>query len=196
MMDGEIRREETAFAKNWWLFLITGIAWLLVAILVLRFDITSVTTVGILIGVMFLGAAINEFLVSGTISGGWKWAHVFLGVLFVLGALWGFFEPIDTVFAIASILGFLLVLMGAMYIIEAVLSREQNPMWVLGLVAGILLVLLAFWVAAQNFYQGRIALILLWVGFMSIFRGVGELVTAFHLHHVKRLSEAGSAAVV
>ena len=59
-MDDEIRREATGFARNWWLFLITGLAWLLVGVLVLRFNITSVATVGILLGVMFLGAAFNE----------------------------------------------------------------------------------------------------------------------------------------
>jgi uncharacterized membrane protein HdeD (DUF308 family) len=58
-MEVEIRRDATGFAKNWWLFLITGIAWLLIGVLVLRFNITSVATVGVLIGVLFLGAAVN-----------------------------------------------------------------------------------------------------------------------------------------
>jgi len=137
-MDDEIRREATGFARNWWLFLITGLAWLLVGVLVLRFNITSVATVGILLGVMFLGAAFNEFLASTTVSGGWKWVHVALGVLFVLGSLWGFFRPIDTTFALASVLGFLLVLMGTMHVVGAVLSRELNPLWWLGLTVGIL----------------------------------------------------------
>ena len=191
MMDAEIRREATGFAKSWWLFLITGLAWLLVAVLVLRFDITSVKTVGVLVGVMFLGAAVNEFMASATVSGGWRWVHVFLGVIFVLGALWGFIEPVDTFFALASVLGFILVLMGTMYIVEAVLSREQNPLWWLGLIAGILMLLLAIWVS-QRFYPARAELILLWVGFMAIFRGIGEIVMAFHLHHVKKMAESGT----
>ena len=153
-MDTEIRREATGFAKNWWLFLITGIAWLLIGVLVLRFNIASVRTVGILLGFMFLGAAINEFLASTTVSGGWKFVHIALGVLFILGALWGFFEPVDTFFALASVLGFLLVLMGSMHVIGAVLSREANPLWWLGLSVGILEILLAMWVS-QQFYDVR-----------------------------------------
>jgi uncharacterized membrane protein HdeD (DUF308 family) len=184
-MDEEIRREATGFARNWWLFLITGLAWLLIGVLVLRFNVTSVATVGILLGVMFLGAAFNEFLASTTVSGGWKWVHVALGVLFVLGALWGFFRPIDTTFALASVLGFLLVLMGAMNIVGAVLSREANPLWWLGLTVGILEILLAMWVS-QQYYGARIALILIWVGFMAIFRGITEIVMAFELHHAKK----------
>ena len=184
-MDVEIRREATGFAKNWWLFLITGLAWLLVAVLVLRFNITSIATVGVLLGVMFMGAAFNEFMASTTVAGGWKFVHITLGVLFVLGALWGFFEPVDTFFALASVLGFLLVLMGTMHVVGAVLSREMNPLWWLGLTVGILEILLAFWVS-QQFYPARAQLILLWVGFMAIFRGIEEIVMAFELHHVRK----------
>ncbi len=192
-MDEEIRREATGFARNWWLFLITGLAWLLVGVLVLRFNITSVATVGILLGVVFLGAAFNEFLASTTVSGGWKWVHVALGVLFVLGSLWGFFRPIETAFALASVLGFLLVLMGAMNIVGAVLSREANPLWWLGLTVGILEILLAMWVS-QQYYGARIALILIWVGFMAIFRGITEIVMAFELHHAKKSLAAAACA--
>lgn len=190
-MEPDIRREATGFAKNWWLFLITGVAWLMIGVLVLRFNVTSVATVGILLGVMFLGAAINEFLASTTVSGGWKFVHIALGVLFVLGSLWGFFRPIDTTFALASVLGFLLVLMGSMHVIGAVLSREGNPLWWLGLTVGILEILLAMWVS-QQYYDARIALILIWVGFMAIFRGIAEIVMAFELHHAKKSLETAA----
>jgi uncharacterized membrane protein HdeD (DUF308 family) len=190
-MEPDIRREATGFAKNWWLFLITGVAWLMIGVLVLRFNVTSVATVGILLGVMFLGAAINEFLASTTVSGGWKFVHVALGVLFVLGALWGFFRPVNTTFALASVLGFLLVLMGSMHVIGAVLSREGNPLWWLGLTVGILEILLAMWVS-QQYYDARIALILIWVGFMAIFRGISEIVMAFELHHAKKSMEVAA----
>jgi uncharacterized membrane protein HdeD (DUF308 family) len=184
-MDADIRREVTGFAKNWWLFLITGLAWLMIAIIVLRFDTASLTTVGILIGVMFLGAAFNEFLASSTVAGGWKFVHIALGVLFVLGALWGFFEPIETFFALASILGFLLVLMGTVSIVGALLSRETNPMWWLGLTVGVLEVFLAVWVS-QRYYPARAGLILIWVGLLALFKGFTEIVLAFELHHAKK----------
>ncbi|HET6715103.1 MAG TPA: DUF308 domain-containing protein [Actinomycetota bacterium] len=190
-MEPDIRREATGFARNWWLFLITGVAWLMIGVLVLRFNVTSVATVGILLGVMFLGAAINEFLASTTVSGGWKFVHIALGVLFVLGSLWGFIRPIDTTFALASVLGFLLVLMGSMHVIGAVLSREGNPLWWLGLTVGILEILLAMWVS-QQYYDARIALILIWVGFMAIFRGIAEIVMAFELHHAKKSLETAA----
>jgi uncharacterized membrane protein HdeD (DUF308 family) len=41
------------------------------------------------------------------------------------------------------------------------------------------------WVS-QQYYGARIALILIWVGFMAIFRGITEIVMAFELHHAKK----------
>jgi uncharacterized membrane protein HdeD (DUF308 family) len=66
-----------------------------------------------------------------------------------------------------------------------VLSREVNPLWWLGLTVGILEILLAMWVS-QQYYGARIALILIWVGFMAIFRGISEIVMAFELRHAKK----------
>src|SRR6516165_9732116 len=58
-------------AGPWWLFLLTGIAWLIIAVMVLRFTPASVNTVGVLMGVLFLLAA--------SMRHGWRWAHVALG---------------------------------------------------------------------------------------------------------------------
>lgn len=65
-------------AGPWWLMLITGIAWLVISVVVLRFRLTSITTVGVLIGVVFLVAMVNEFLLA-SVHAGWRWAHVLLG---------------------------------------------------------------------------------------------------------------------
>ncbi len=65
----------------WWFFLITGVAWMLIAIVVLRYNVhptTSVATVGVLIGALFLVACVNEFAMIGRAEG-WKWLHAVLG---------------------------------------------------------------------------------------------------------------------
>ena len=91
----------------------------------------------------------------------------------------------NTFFALASVLGFLLVLMGTMGIVGALLSRETNPMWWLGLLVGVFEILLAVWVS-QRYYPASAALILVWVGFFALFKGFSELVLAFELHHAKK----------
>jgi uncharacterized membrane protein HdeD (DUF308 family) len=47
-------------ARYWWLFLVSGILWLLIAWLVLRLNATSIATVGVLLGVVFGLSGINE----------------------------------------------------------------------------------------------------------------------------------------
>jgi uncharacterized membrane protein HdeD (DUF308 family) len=177
-------RQRAATASfPWWLFLVTGIAWLLISLIVLRFNITSVASVGVLLGVVLIMAGANEF-VDMSVRGSWKWLHAILGVLFIGGGIWAFVHPIGAFYELASILGFLLLLKGSLDITVAVATREINDLWWMGLVVGILEILLAFW-ASQQFFAPRAALILLWVGFAAMFRGFTEIFLAFE---VRRLS--------
>ena len=166
-------------AGPWWLMLVTGIAWLIISVMVLRFRLSSITTVGVLIGVLFLLAMFNEFLLA-SVRPGWRWAHVLLGILFAVGAIWAFANPIDAFWALASVLGLLLIFRGTLDIISSTMVRDVNSTWWLGLVAGILEILLGFW-ASQQMFPARAALLLLWIGFFALFRGISEIVIAFEL---------------
>jgi uncharacterized membrane protein HdeD (DUF308 family) len=167
-------------SKAWWLFLVTGIAWFIIAMVVLRFDESSITTIGVLMGVLFLIAGFNEFLMLGADSGGWKILHGILGVLFVLGAIWAFAQPEEAFWALASVLGFLLLMMGTFEIIAAVSTKDVNPVWWLGLIAGILFLILAFW-ASQQLVPARAQLLIFYVGIMAMFRGISQIAFAFGL---------------
>ena len=59
MLSGE-RMIVRQWARYWWVFLVSGILWLLIAWVVLRGNQTSIAAVGVLLGVLFLLAAINE----------------------------------------------------------------------------------------------------------------------------------------
>jgi uncharacterized membrane protein HdeD (DUF308 family) len=170
-------RERSTSMLPWWLFLITGIAWLLISLILLRFDITSIAAVGVLLGVIFLMAGVNEFAIMGG-QRSWRWLHGALGVLFIVGAIWAFIHPADAFYELAAILGFLLLLKGSIDISVAVMTKEVNDLWWLGLVVGIFEVFLAFW-ASQQYFAPRAALILLWVGFFAMFRGFTEIFLAF-----------------
>jgi uncharacterized membrane protein HdeD (DUF308 family) len=50
-----------ASVMSWWLFLVTGIAWLLISLIVLRFDVTSIAAVDALLGLIFLMAKFRGF---------------------------------------------------------------------------------------------------------------------------------------
>jgi uncharacterized membrane protein HdeD (DUF308 family) len=147
-------------AGPWWLFLVTGITWLIISVAVLRFTTTSIATVGVLLGVLFLLAAVNEFMISA-VRHSWRWAHILLGILFVVGAIWAFARPVNAFWSIASVLGLLLIFKGTLDIIGAVMTKDVNSSWWLGLVVGILELVLGFW-ASQQLFPARSALLLLW----------------------------------
>jgi uncharacterized membrane protein HdeD (DUF308 family) len=170
-------------AGPWWIFLLTGIGWLILSWIALRFSPASVPTVGVLLGVFFLIAMINEFFIASVLSS-WRWLHIVMGIIFLFGAAWSLAQPYDAFWALASILGLLLIFRGTFDIITSVSTREVNPTWWLGLVVGILEILLGFW-ASQQYRPVQGALLLIWVGFFALFRGISEIVIAFQLRRAQ-----------
>jgi uncharacterized membrane protein HdeD (DUF308 family) len=181
--------EERVMAEDiggwWWVFLLTGIVWLMIGFVVLRLDLSSVATVGFLIGALFVIATVNELMMASSANGGWKFLHWGIAALFIVGAIVSFAHPYNTFYALASILGFLLFFMGTLEIVRSIATRDVNPAWGLGLAVGILEILLAIWVS-QQFFPARAELILIWVGFMAIFRGISQIVVAFGVRRVGR----------
>ena len=175
-------------AGPWWMFLLTGIVWIIISVLVLRFTIASVATVGVLVGVVFLLAAVNEFLIA-SVRYSWRWAHILLGVLFVAGAVWAFVNPFNAFWALASMIGLLLVIMGTFDIISSIAAKDINDAWWLGLIAGILEILVGFW-ASQQYFPARAVLLIIWVGFLALFRGISEIVLAFELRSAQSPSRS------
>jgi len=173
-----------AITGVWWLFLITGIAWMIIALIVLRFDTASIATVGALLGIVFLIAGLNEWMIA-VVRPSWKWAHIALGVLFVIGGFTAFASPYDAFWALASLLGFLLVLKGSLDVIVSAMTKDVNEFWWLGLVTGILELLLGFW-ASQQFFPARAVLILIWVGFAALLRGITEIALAFQIYRLHK----------
>jgi uncharacterized membrane protein HdeD (DUF308 family) len=183
--DMERTRQPWMFSEltsSWWLFLVTGIVWLIIALIILRFDTTSLATVGALLGFVLLVAGANELMI-GFVRPNWSWAHIALGVLFLLGGIIAFTQPFSAFWALASILGLLLVLKGSLDIILSAMTRALNEFWWLGLVTGILEVVLGVW-ASQQVAPARAALVVLWVGLGALLRGISEIVLAFHIRHL------------
>ena len=170
-------------AGPWWIFLLTGIAWLILAWVALRFTPASIPTVGILLGALFLVAMVNEFFIASVLPS-WRWLHIVMGIIFAFGAGWSFAQPYDAFWTLASILGLLLIFRGTLDIITSASTREVNSTWWLGMTAGILEILLGFW-ASQQYLPVRGALLLIWIGFFALFRGISEIVNAFELRRAQ-----------
>jgi uncharacterized membrane protein HdeD (DUF308 family) len=179
----ELHQLSSRWSRNWWVFLLTSFAWLAIAVIVLRFDISSAATIGLLLGAVFLFAAIYQFGLAALQGGGWAVVRVILGVLFIGGSIWSFVSPYNAFWALAAAFGLLLILNGTFDIAYAAMAQPLNPMWWFGLLVGILEVGLGFW-ASQQYVAVRASLLILWVGFYALFRGISDLVIAFEVRSV------------
>ena len=167
----------------WWAFLIGGIAWTVIGLVVLQFDQASVSTVGVLIGLMFLLLAVQQFAIAAVSpSLGWLWA--LFGVLFVVAGVIALISPGSTLAALADILGFLFLLVGTWWIIEAFVESDWNDLWWLTLIAGIAMVVLAFWTAGQLFIT-KVYVLLVFAGIWALMQGVTDIVRAFQIRDLR-----------
>jgi uncharacterized membrane protein HdeD (DUF308 family) len=183
-------------SRWWWALILVGVAWLLIGWVVLRANATSLATVGVLVGIVLIASGINEVALAAMVSGGWRFLHYGIAFLFLLAGLWAFIRPINTFFALASVLGLILLFYGAFEIVRAVASRGETPYWWVGLVGGILLLLLALWVSSSDpatSIARRSYLILFWAGFMALLRGFTQIMAGFSLRHLGT-EAAGRAA--
>jgi len=179
------RQAVQAVTKLWWLWLLVGILWTAAAVVILQFDQASINTVGVIIGIMFAFASMQAFALMAVVDR-MKWLFAIFGVLFAGSAVATFISPENTFIAIADMLGFLFLLVGIFWIIEAFAAREVNPMWWLGLVAGILMVILAFWTGGQFFIEKQYVL-LVFAGIWALMEGVINIVRAFQVRAIGKL---------
>ncbi len=178
----EAREAVTGLKKLWWLWLLIGIAWVIIGLVILQFDQASVTTVGIIIGIMFVAAGLQNFVYASFVeSHRWLWA--IFGVLFIAAGIVAFISPENTFTAIADILGFLFLLVGVFWAIEAMAIREVNDLWWIGLIGGFLMIILAFWTAGQFFIE-KAYLLLVFAGIWSLMQGVIMIVRAFQIKNI------------
>ncbi len=163
----------------WWAYLLAGIAWVIISVIIMRFNIASVATIGLLLGALFLLSAVEEFVIAA-VRPAWGWAHGLLGILFIGAAIWSFVTPYGAFWALASVLGILLVVVGTMHIFTAISSSAFNNAWWFGVIGGLFEVFIGFWVSAQSF-RAQAFFLIIWAGLLALFRGVFEIVLAFEM---------------
>jgi uncharacterized membrane protein HdeD (DUF308 family) len=175
-------------ANLWWLLLVSGVFWIAVALVVLQFDQASITTVGVLIGIMFLVAGVQNFFFGSLASGATQWILWIFAVLFVIAGVISLIRPEDTFAGVADILGFLFLLVGVFWLIEAFAERDTNDLWWFGLISGVAMIILAFWTGGQFFIEKQYVL-LVFAGIWALFHGVGDLIKAFQIRKLRDLPD-------
>ena len=168
----------------WWLGLVTGIAWIVISVVILQFDQASITTVGVLVGFMFAFAGSQSFVLAGMSDGATRWVSALFGVFFSVSAVICFISPEETFAGMADTLGFLFLLVGLWWMVRAFLERAVNPLWWLTLISGILMTVLAFWTAGQFFIE-KAYILLVFAGIWALMEGITDIVRAFQVREVR-----------
>lgn len=177
--DPAIRDLVGRVAKYWWVELIIGAFWIVIALVILKFNHASVTTVGILIGIMLLVASVQEFILA-ILDRRWRWLWALFAVLLLVGGILALIHPHNTFAAFADILGFVFLVIGAFWIAQAFVERPISELWWLTLTAGILMVILAFWVEGEFFLDKAVTL-LVFAGIWALMHGITDIIRAFQL---------------
>jgi uncharacterized membrane protein HdeD (DUF308 family) len=182
-LDG-LRGKASEITGYWWVGLVAGIAWLVISLVILQFDDASVTTVGILVGLMFLLAGAQNIAISAVAdSARWLWA--LFGVLFGIAAIVCFAYPKETFAGVADMLGFLFLLLGIWWMVRAFIERPINPAWWLGLISGILMTCMAFWTSGQFFIE-KAYVLLVFTGIWALIEGINSIVRAFAVRELHK----------
>jgi uncharacterized membrane protein HdeD (DUF308 family) len=179
----ETRVVAREIAGLWWLWLVAGILWIVASLVILQFDSASITTIGIIIGCMFLFAGAQQ-LTLAFVADRLRWLWALFAVLFLIAGVVCFANPEDTFAGLADILGFLFLIVGVWWTIGAFLQKESSSLWWLGLLSGILMVVLAFWTSGQFFIEKAYTL-LVFAGIWALMQGVTDIVRAFQMRSAR-----------
>jgi uncharacterized membrane protein HdeD (DUF308 family) len=174
-----VRESARKLTGYWWVLLAGGIAWVVAALVMLQFNHASMTTVGILTGILFVATGVgNIWLATLDVPARWAWA--IFGGLFLVSGIVCFVNPTSTFAGLADMLGFLFLLVGIWWMVRAFIERPVNPSWWLGLISGILMTCMAFWTSGQFFIE-KAYVLLVFAGIWALMEGIVTIVRAFEL---------------
>jgi uncharacterized membrane protein HdeD (DUF308 family) len=183
-VDLEAREAVEDAAGKWWLLLVSGIAWLVFALIVFQGNYKTVYAVSILFGIVAIVVGVSEFAGLGLWTTGWKIVHGILGTLFIITGIWALVHPHNAFATLAALMAFFLLVKGIYDIMVSFIAKEQFEIWWLQLVLGIIELLLAFWVSGS--FRRSVILLVAYVGIIALSRGITDLFVAFKLRGLKK----------
>jgi uncharacterized membrane protein HdeD (DUF308 family) len=168
--------------RYWWLLLLSGIAWIVVAAIVFRFDYASVVAVAVLFGILAITIGGAELALAMISQRWWRLLHALLGVVFVATGVIAFFTPGDTFVGLAAVISFYFIFAGVWNVVSS-LSMRNVPGWWIQLVSGLVELGLGYWAAGS--WRVSASLLVAFAAAMTLIRGVTQISLAFTLHSIR-----------
>ncbi|HEV3329152.1 MAG TPA: HdeD family acid-resistance protein [Acidimicrobiales bacterium] len=175
--------------RIWWLLLADGILSLVIGFLVLSWRQQTLQVLAYFLGAWLCVIGVLQ-LVSGIRALKTRWPYALMGLVALGAGIATLAWPHVTLYVLATILGWTLMLWGIFDVIGAFLRREV-PHWWLGIIKGVVLLALGIWAIR---HPGNALTVLITVfGVTCVFWGAVELVAAFFARHAKRNLDRATA---
>ncbi|ABD10970.1 hypothetical protein CcI156_04950 [Frankia sp. CcI156] len=196
------RTHERSTNVPWFGFLAVGAAFALFALAIPQFDLTTVWSIAVLLGIVLLLGAVSELLAAAATARDWRWSHALLAVLFVAGGVVALVWPDPTVKAVGRIAAWFFLIKGLYDVVNSFVARrteqqaaagqyataaEGRPtpaQWWMPLIVGALEIGAAFWVVGSQ--RVSLPLLALWVGLTALAIGLTKIAMGFRLRGVSR----------
>jgi uncharacterized membrane protein HdeD (DUF308 family) len=163
----------------WGSLMLAGVAWLAIGWSVLRLDPADIVTAA---GLVVLFGALTEALRACAGARTW-WMNAAMSLLFTVTGVVLLTAPASSYTTPAALVGWYLMVRGAVDVAVAMLTRETDKVWGLIMVVGVLEAGLGF-VAAGPLTRTA-DLVATVVGGLGVLRGVADLVTGLRLREVR-----------
>jgi uncharacterized membrane protein HdeD (DUF308 family) len=185
-MRGMLRGGMRDLSGIWWWFLLLGILWTLFGMFVLSYRVGSLTAVAVLVGAAFLFGGVTQLALASSVSGGWRWLLIIVGILALIAGIMTFVWPTVTLYIVSIFVAWYLIVFGVMHFVTA-LAGPKASWWWTQLLLGVAEFVLGAW-AVRSWERSVLTLVTL-VGVWAIFHGVNQIFGSFTLRDAGKLAE-------
>jgi uncharacterized membrane protein HdeD (DUF308 family) len=183
--------EAEQVAKDWWLYLVSGLVSLVFGALILSVD-WSVDGLAAFVGTLFIiqGAA---WAITRPLDGGTRSTNLVAGLLGIVAGIVLLAWPDRGLYTLGVFIGIWIVLSGLLHIVGAFVNRHV-PYWWLVLLLGVIEVPIGIWALRRPGLT--LAVIVTLAGAWAVVTGIWQIVIAFEVRSLpKRLNRPRPAAV-
>lgn len=163
---------------GWPILLAVGVAWLVLAMVLLQFDFASTWAIAISVGLLLIAASFGELL-NALVAPGWRWMHAAVAAGFFAGGIIALVWEEPTFLALARLVAWFLLFKGSADFVLALARRGEDTLWWLRLAVGALEIAIAFWAAGS--VTRSAGLLMLWIGILAVVKGITDIALAFEL---------------